>query len=139
MDVLKFLTLSSILLYASVYDIRRHEVPNFVSVMVLVLSLVNSQTEDIHSMLFGAVAVFIPLLAVSLMSPDKAIGGADIKISAASGFLLGASRGLAALVIGLVMSVIIVPITRKIRKLPNTEPYPLVPFLSVGILTAYFI
>ncbi len=139
MTVLKCLVLAGILLYASVQDYRKHEVPDFVSVMVAVLGLVNVQTGELPMMIFGAVLVFLPQLAVCLINPGKAIGGADIKLSTASAFLLGGERGLLALALGLILAVITVPILRNVRKSPPDEPFPLIPFLSVGIFAGYFL
>jgi hypothetical protein len=46
-------------------------------------------------------------------------------------------RGLAAFIIGLTLFVLIVPILRKVRHEENGEPFPMVPFLSVGTIAAY--
>ena len=75
----------------------------------------------------------------AVINTEKAMGGADIKISTACAFLLGAGRGLAAFIIGLTLFVVIVPILRKVRHEENGEPFPMVPFLSVGTITAYLI
>ncbi len=136
---LQFLVLTGILLYASVSDIRRREVPDFVSVMVAIVSLVDIQVQELYHMIWGATLVFAPQIVVCLLTPDKTIGGADIKLSTAAGFLLGAEKGLFALGLGLFLAVCIVPVKRRIcRELPG-EAFPLVPFLSVGILTAYIL
>ena len=72
---------------------------------------------------------------VNMILPDRAVGGADIKISTACGFLLGVTRGAAGLTLGLVFSVICSLITRK-RK---DEKLPLIPYLAAGFIPAYFI
>ena len=139
MVVLKFLILLGILLYASIKDLREHEVPNTVWKLIAVLGLVNIGLRDLPSMILGAALVFFPQIIPAVINTEKAMGGADIKISTACAFLLGAGRGLAAFIIGLTLFVVIVPIIRRIRKLPKNEPFPMVPFLSVGTIAAYLI
>ena len=139
MAVLKFLILLGILLYASIKDLREHEVPNTVWKLIVMLGLVNISLRDLPSMLLGAALVFLPQIIPAVINTEKAMGGADIKISTACAFLLGAGRGLAAFIMGLTLFVIVVPILRKIRHEENGEPFPMVPFLSVGTIAAYLI
>lgn len=137
MVVLKFLILLGILLYASIKDMREHEVPNTVWKLIAVLGLVNIELHDLPSMFLGAALVFLPQIIPAVVNPEKAMGGADLKISTACAFLLGAGRGLAAFIIGLTLFVIVVPILRKVRHEKNGEPFPMLPFLSVGTIAAY--
>ena len=136
---IKGLILCAILLWASLSDIARHEVPDFISVAILILAFVGFEPANLPSMLIGAAVVFIPQLLVSILRPKRAIGGADIKISTALAFLLGAEKGIFALLVGLISGVIIMLIVRKIRKETNKEPFALVPFLSFGAMLAFII
>ncbi len=139
MAILKFLILLGILLYASIKDWREHEVPDTVWKLIAMLGLVNITLHDLPSMLLGAVLVFLPQIIPAVINTEKAMGGADIKISTACAFLLGAGRGLAAYIIGLMLFVVIVLIIRKVRHEENGEPFPMLPFLSVGTIAAYLI
>ena len=139
MAVLKFQILLGILLYASIKDWREHEVPNTVWKLIAMLGLVNISLRALPSMLLGAALVFLPQIIPAVINTEKAMGGADIKISTACAFLLGASRGLAAFIIGLTLFVVIMPILREVRHEKNGEPFPMVPFLSVGTIAAYLI
>ena len=139
MAVLKFLILLGILLYASIKDWREHEVPDTVWKLIAVLGLVNISIRDLPSMILGAALVFLPQIIPAVINTEKAMGGADIKISTACAFLLGAGRGLAAFIIGLTLFVIVVPILRKVRHEENGEPFPMVPFLSLGTIAACLI
>ena len=60
MAVLKFLVLLGILLYASIKDLREHEVPDTVWKLIAVLGLVNISIRDLPSMILGAALVFLP-------------------------------------------------------------------------------
>ena len=139
MWIIKTIILLALLLYASVMDIKTREVPDSISVLLLILGFVDTDIERLPSMLLGMVLVFLPQFVSALINPSKALGGADIKLSSAAAFLLGAQRGLFALVVGLTLAVIVMPIIRKIQKLPKDQPFPLIPFLSIGIITGYFI
>lgn len=135
----KGLILCMILLWASLSDIARHEVPDFITVMILILAFVGFETGNLPSMLIGASAVFVPQMIVSVIRPGKAIGGADIKISTALAFLLGFEKGIFAMLVGMLSGVILMVIVRKVRKEKSKDPFALVPFLSFGALLAYCI
>ena len=139
MWIIKTIILLALFLYASVRDIKTREVQDSISVMLLILGLVDTDIARLPSMLCGALLVFLPQFISALINPSKALGGADIKISSSAAFLLGAQRGLFALIVGLTLAVIAMPIIRRIRKLPKDQPFPLIPFLSVGIIAGYFI
>lgn len=135
----KGLILCMILLWASLSDIARHEVPDFITVIILILAFVGFETGNLPSMLIGASAVFVPQMIVSVIRPGKAIGGADIKISTALAFLLGFEKGIFAMLVGMLSGVIFMVIVRKVRKEKSKDPFALVPFLSFGALLAYCI
>lgn len=139
MWIIKTIILLTLLLYASVMDIKTREVPNPVSGMLLILGLVDKDIDQLPSMIIGALLVFLPQFVSALINPSKALGGADIKISSSAAFLLGVQRGLFALIVGLTLAVIVMPIIMNFRKLPKYQPFPLIPFLSVGIVAGYFI
>ena len=139
MWIIKTIILLALFLYASVRDIKTREVQDSISVMLLILGLVDTDIARLPAMICGALLVFLPQFVSALINPSKALGGADIKLSSAAAFLLGAQMGLFALIIGLTLTVIVMPIIRRIRKLPKDQPFPLIPFLSIGIVAGYFI
>lgn len=94
MWIIKTIILLTLLLYASVMDIKTREVPNPVSGMLLILGLVDKDIDQLPSMIIGALLVFLPQFVSALINPSKALGGADIKITSSAVFLLGAQRGL---------------------------------------------
>ena len=129
----------ALLLYASVMDIKTREVPDSIPVVLLILGLVDTDIERLPSMLLGIALVFIPQFISALINPSKSLGGADIKVSSSAAFLLGVQNGLFALVVGLTLAVVTMTILRKVRKLPKDQPFPLIPFISIGIVAGYFI
>ena len=90
-------------------------------------------------MLIGAAVVFIPQLALAMLRPDRACGGADLKISTALAFLLGAEKGLFALIVGMLLAVITMAIYNNVNEKDQSEAFPLVPFLWIGATLAYMI
>ena len=127
-----------LLLYASASDLTDRRVADHLSVSVLALSLISVPTVGIISMLFGGAVSFAIQTGVSVFSGGR-YGGADIKISSACVFLLGWSRGLIGLALGLLTGVLFTLIYNKIKKRSSSEGFALVPFISFGMMVAFFL
>ena len=125
-----------ILLTASYSDLRSREVDDHLSVMVLLTSFIGCGMADLPGMLLGGLFVFGMMLVVSLMGKESCIGGADIKLGSACAFALGIHSGIAGLITGLVLAVVINLLRGKSTR---HQSFPLVPYLSAGFLAAYFI
>ena len=139
LTTVKGMILTLLLLYASLSDFKKREVPDCVSVMILILAFVGFEPSNLLSMLAGAAVVFIPQLATTMLTPNRPIGGADIKISSALAFLLGAEKGIFALVVGMLLAVVITAISNKLNDRDQKQAFPLVPFLWIGATLAYMI
>ena len=137
--IVRGILLAGLLIYGSIHDIRTHTMPDWVWMGVAGTALLGMKLSALPSMLLGAAAVLLIEVPLAVLLKDRAIGGADIKLSAAGAFLLGWQKGLAALILGLTLSLIIVPVARRIRHEDNRKAFPLVPFLAVGIMTAALI
>ncbi len=127
------------LTFGSISDIRTHTVPDWVWMGVAGTALIGMKLSSFPFMLLGAAAVLLIEVPLAVAMKDRAIGGADIKISAAGAFLLGWRKGLAALIVGLTLSILIVPVVRAIRHEKQDTRFALVPFLSAGQLVLYYI
>ena len=136
---LKGMVMALILLYASVQDVNTHEADDFLWVMLVILSLVNFGDVSIGSMVFGAIAVFVPQMAIAMFAKKGGIGGADIKISTAAALSLGFYGGVIGYMIGLAFGVIYQTIRNKVQNRSNQEPFPLLPFLTTGLMIGYLI
>ena len=137
--IVQGILLAGFLLYGSIHDIRTHTMPDRVWMGIAGISFLGIRLCDLPSMLLGAAAVLLIEVPLAVLLKDRAIGGADIKLSAAGAFLLGWQKGLAALILGLTLSLIVVPIVRRIRHEDSRKAFALVPFLAVGIMTAHLI
>ena len=136
-ELLKGIILLQILLYASVSDIQTHEVKDFVSVLIFITGFIGVTLSDIPMMLFSGLAIGGVLLICAMVSGNR-LGGADVKLSAACAFLLGFSKSIAGLVIGLFLA-IICNIYFSHKNKTKGKAFPLVPYLSIGFMAMYFI
>lgn len=127
-----------LLLYASMSDLTNRRVANHLSISIFALSLISIPTVGFTSMLLGGAITAAIQIGVSMFSSGR-YGGADLKIATACAFLLGWQRGLAGLALGLLIGVVFMLIYNKIRKLNNDKGFPLIPFISVGMMTMFFI
>lgn len=137
MELLKGIILLQILLYASVSDIQTHEVKDFVSVLIFITGFIAVTLSDIPMMLFSGLAIGGVLLICAMVSGNR-LGGADVKLSAACAFLLGFSKSIAGLVIGLFLA-IICNIYFSHKNKTKGKAFPLVPYLSIGFMAAFFV
>ena len=136
-ELLKGIILLQILLYASVSDIQTHEVKDFISVLIFITGFIGVTLSDIPMMLFSGLAIGGVLLICAMVSGNR-LGGADVKLSAACAFLLGFSKSIAGLVIGLFLA-IICNIYFSYKNKTKGKAFPLVPYLSIGFMAMYFI
>ncbi len=136
-ELLKGIILLQILLYASVSDIQTHEVKDFISVLIFITGFIGVTLSDISMMLFSGLAIGGVLLICAMVSGNR-LGGADVKLSAACAFLLGFSKSIAGLVIGLFLA-IICNIYFSHKNKTKGKAFPLVPYLSIGFMAMYFI
>ena len=130
-----------VLLYASCKDKNCREADDWLSVMILALALGSMSFDRLGSMVIGAAVVFAPQMLIVMISNNEKlkIGGADIKISTATAFLLGFYPGVIGFMTGLLLSIVCQLISSAVKKSKSTEPFPLLPFLSVGLMIGYLL
>ena len=146
-----YITLASCLLALSVIDFRTFIIPPAFNLIIFVLGIVNVSVElvkylvnndngkvfsdlDIFSNVIGIFAVSVPLLVISVISSGRAIGGGDIKLMAATGFLIGWKKIVLAFFVGCLVGSIIHIARMKISKAEHV--LAMGPYLSVGIMVA---
>lgn len=120
-----------VLLFAAEHDIATHTVPDYVPVLILIAGLFE---VEFAPALLGLVLVPLPLLAAALIK-EGSIGGGDIKLMGACGFMLGVKRGYIALMLGLFLAVMIQAVYAK----EGNKGFALVPYLAVGCLLALLV
>jgi leader peptidase (prepilin peptidase)/N-methyltransferase len=124
---------------ASAWDIRKRTVPDTLNALILCAGLLAFAPVKLAGLLLG-----LPLLVAALLK-EGGMGGGDVKLTAASGFVLGLPMGTVGLILGLSAALLYHLMIRGIRKRNNLEApaakdtlLPLAPFLSAGFLAAYF-
>ncbi len=137
-SILQGVLFSSLLLAASYTDIKRREIRDTVCVLLVLTGFLKFSFQN----LLG-IFVALPFLIAAILK-EKSIGGGDIKLTAAVGFVLGFWKGIYGLIIGLTLLIffyIILRISSIIRKkqVVKNLSMPLAPFLGIGFLIIYFI
>ena len=127
-----------LLLAASVWDLRKRIVPDTLCVLIFCLGLPTLTPDKLSGVLLA-----LPLLIAALVK-EGGMGGGDIKLTAAAGFVMGLPVGTVGLILGLTVVLGYDLLRKGIRKLKKTEApaagehvLPLAPFLSVGFIAAY--
>lgn len=87
--------------------------------------------------LIGAAAVSLPMLLLALLVPG-AFGGGDMKLMAASGFLLGWRSILFAMLAALVTGSVYCVVMLAAKKLTRKDHFAFGPFLAAGLAAALF-
>ncbi len=136
-NLLKSLFLADAYLFASISDYRIRKVPDWVSVIIALLGIISVSGSNLLWNAVTGIAAFGFFFLAAIISKNK-IGGADVKFIAASMFVCGLNAGLAGLIFGLALSVIGTMIRNKKTK-SKDKTMPMIPYLSVGFLTAFMI
>ncbi len=116
-----------LLILASIEDLKNMEVPHRYWILMLVVGLINVSWDS----LIGLVVCFTIFFIVAMLTN---LGGADVKIAGACGFVMGTIPCLFALVIGLFISVIVEQIITAIKNNGIKHKYPLVPYMAIGCI-----
>lgn len=131
---------SCLLLAASVWDIRKRIIPDSLCALIALTGLLTFAPGKLLGILLG-----LPLLIAALIKEDG-MGGGDIKLTAACGFVLGLPTGCAGLMLGLTTAVLWHIAAKAWCKLQSkSKPaaaqiaLPLAPFLSTGFIAATII
>ncbi len=120
-----------LLLIATYTDLKKREIPDKLSIAIVVLALF-----DFHPL--GLLSA-LPFLVAAMMNPEG-FGGGDIKLTAAVGFYLGFSETLVGVVLALSLSILTYWVLCAAKsKQEVSKAMPLAPFLTIGFLAVTFI
>lgn len=87
--------------------------------------------------LIGAVCVSLPMFLLALVIPG-AFGGGDVKLMAASGFLLGTKAIICAMFLGLLFGGVYCIALLAAKKIARKDQFAFGPFLAAGLTVAAF-
>lgn len=127
---------ASALIVISIIDWRTFEIPVGCNIFIGVLGAIRFLSDLAHwyDYVLGLFSVSGLFFLIYLLTKGRGIGGGDIKLMAAAGFLLGWKAAILALVIGAVAGSIIHIALMKIKKKERVLAFG--PYLSLGIFIA---
>ncbi len=129
----KGIVLSLILVFSSYEDIKKRECDDYLHLMIVIAAFIGTDLSSIPNMLLSGLFAGGLMLLTMLITKSN-IGGADIKMAAACSFLLGLSRGVIGLLAGMILAVVV-----NVFKKDKKKGFPMIPYLAVGYMAAYFI
>ena len=130
---------STLLLTAAVWDIRRREIPDWIPLLIFLTGIPQMNPPTAFS---GLVVTGLPYLTAAVLSYKRegfSIGGGDIKLMAACGFVLGVWGGILQSIASLTLFLVVgigICLYRGTKKL-NTVTLPLAPFFCAGGIFSY--
>lgn len=124
----------SVLIVISIIDWRTFEIPFGLNVCIFILGLINAilDPDNILGYLIGFISVSGFLLLLYLITKGRGIGGGDIKLMAAAGFLIGWKLILLSLGLGCIIGSVIHLLLMKFYGKERVLAFG--PYLSVGIV-----
>ena len=115
-----------LLLSAAVWDMRNREIPNLIPALLLLCGLIGFRPAA--------------SAAVLIKRDGFAIGGGDVKLMGACGFVLGVWPGLIQTVLSLSLAVLTGLVECRLQKQPlSAVRLPLAPFFCFGGVSAYWL
>lgn len=131
---------SCLLITASLWDIRKRIIPDSLCVLIALTGLLTFTPGKLLGLLLA-----LPLFIAALMK-EGGMGGGDIKLTAASGFVLGLPTASVGLILGMMAALLFYLPLHFIPKLKKSKgqavhqtALPLVPFLTIGFIAAQII
>ena len=128
-----------LLLSAAVWDMRSREIPNLIPALLLLCGLIGFRPAASAAGLLLVGGPFL-LAAVLIKRDGFAIGGGDVKLMGACGFVLGVWPGLIQTVLSLSLAVLAGLVECCLQKRPlSMVRLPLAPFFCFGGVSAYWL
>ncbi|MDR2956786.1 MAG: A24 family peptidase [Coriobacteriales bacterium] len=134
------LMLVAVLSLIAYRDAKTSEIPDALNLALLVLgavALIIVPEIGFHDRLIGLVAVSGPMLLMSIMRRGS-LGGGDIKLMGAAGFLLGWQSIVLAAALGILIAGVYAIYLVFVKKAKLDDKFPFGPMLCIGIALAYF-
>jgi leader peptidase (prepilin peptidase) / N-methyltransferase len=128
--IIKGFLFAQMLIIIGYSDAKTHEIPDWLLIPTALSGLIQFQ---LIPSLQGLFVVFLPLLLVAKLSKGR-LGGGDVKLMAANGFVLGPAGAVGGTIIGLGVFLILYPIFYRKKE---TKAYAMAPYLGIGCFLAY--
>jgi leader peptidase (prepilin peptidase)/N-methyltransferase len=131
---------AALLLFAAIVDTQKHEIPNVVLILICftaafrILFGNQNPVEALEGLLFAA----LPLLIISLVK-NGAIGGADIKLSAAAGLFLGFTGAGFMLLVACLLLLCMSALLKFFGKLKVGSRVAFAPYIAISGIFTYIL
>ena len=123
-----------LLLASSFVDLKRREIPDWVSGSIAALTLLHFRPEYLLGL--------IPALFFLAAAVRGGFGGGDVKLAAACGLVLGLPAALMGTILGLLLQLLfhlgalcVLPLFKR----QVWSAYRMAPFLAIGYAVAYYV
>lgn len=133
--IVKGFLFAVVLIIAGYIDIRTKTIPDYVHILIFIIGLINI---DLLQSILGLIIVPLPFFIMACLK-ENSIGGGDIKLMAACGFLLGVTGGLTGSIIGLMIAVVVNGLYYTVKNKDKTIGFALAPYLGLGCMFAYIV
>ena len=133
-SVSNIIMIKSILLYivltlASYLDFRFRIIPDWIHFVIIAIGFINI---NVAKSLFGLIISPLPFLFMALIN-NGSIGGGDIKLIGASGFVMGYAKTSTACLVALALAIFYSSLYYLGKKRIRMQSFPFVPFFQIGI------
>ena len=137
--IVKGVVFGLLLACAALWDMKEREIPDLIPAMILVCGLIELRPA---TSVAGLLVTGGPYLLAALLTHGKTlvIGGGDIKLMGACGFVLGVWPGLLHSILSLILAVLTGVMLFGVRRQDfSSIRLPLAPFFCIGGVTAYWL
>ena len=134
-SVMQFAAIVILLGIGSVMDIRTRELPNWISVIITLLAIINFRLENL-------LGIIVAVIFFSVALATGKIGGGDVKLIAALSVVCGLWGSFALLLVAQIAMLIfygVSVILQKLRGKTADKALPFVPFIFIGYLASKLI
>lgn len=128
--IIKGFLFAQILIFAGYHDVKTKVIPDFVHIIIALVSIINIKPDQVA---LGLLVGMLPFLIIGIIFGG--IGGGDIKLIGACGLVLGYRGIIVAGIIGLSIALVITLLFQRDKKLG----IPLAPYLGVGCFILYLL
>ncbi len=134
-SVMQFAAISVLLGIGSIMDIKTREIPNWISVIIALLAIINFRLKNL-------LGIIVAVIFFSVALVTGKIGGGDVKLIAALSVVCGLWGSFALLLVAQIAMLIfygVSVILQKLRGKTADKALPFVPFIFIGYLASKLI
>ena len=121
-----------LLFLAGYTDIKTRTMPDIIHVLIICMGCIHI---NLTNAVVGFIIVPLPFFIMAYVK-ENSIGGGDVKLMAACGFFLGATYGMIASIVGLLLAVLVHGSYYIVKRIDRKKSFPLGVYLGIGSFIA---